>query len=232
MNVEEAVKYLRYNILDDVSDIVTDWTTIDEDDLAANQFLWTNEELVGYINEAQIEAARRSLLIQDVTTISITNGVAEYALPSTVLKIKQAILSSNGKEIFPRELMDFSGMQNWTTLEGTPIYYIKDWTTGYIRLYRTPDADNTLTLYIYRLPTTTLSWDNSDASFEIQDQYIIPMLDYAAYKAYNKQDSDTFDPAIGARFLAKFTQEFQSTSAYSEIRKSRSVHKKVKYGGY
>lgn len=236
MNGLELLTYLRRNILDDTSDYPNDWTTINYDDVEAAQLLWTNEELVGFINEAQREACRRSLLLEDTTTLSIVSGTSEYTLDPDILKIKYAYVNSTGKRIEATELFEYEYMDNWFTRTGEIESYIKDYKTNTFRPYRIPDANDTVTLFVYRLPLTAKELDWSSPTFattaiEINSQWHVSMLYYAAYLAYLKQDVDSFDKLKATEFLGLFSKEFSDTSAYSETRKIRSRHKVTRYGG-
>ena len=229
--VEELVEYLRVNLLDDVADFGIDWKDIENDEVTSYQLLWTNEQLVSYIAEAQNQVCRRVYPIKDSITISLTADTSEYTLDNKVLKIHHAILSSNGRLLQVAEMKDVENIQNWESLTGVPTHYLKDYKTGYFRPYVTPSANDSVKLYVYRLPTQTLSWTDSCDTLEIKQYHQIPMLHYAAYLAYMKQDVDTFDENKAIKYLSLFNNEFPETSVYSDIRKSRSHHRTVRYGG-
>jgi hypothetical protein len=74
MKLGDLLSELRLNILNDRSD------RIDGD----SDYLWTDETLVRYINEAQRRFACRSLVIRDATTpevvdVVLETGVTEYS---------------------------------------------------------------------------------------------------------------------------------------------------------
>jgi hypothetical protein len=230
MILEDLVKYLRLDILDD---FVSGWDSMVEGS-NNSELLWSNESLARYINEAQKQAVRRSLLIKDFTTYTITTvaNTSTYTLDSKIIRVKDIDNDTDGLPLTELQYEDVRGVQNWKTAAGTPDYYIVDYDMGKIRLYKIPEAVHTLNLVVYRLPLKDLDWDTgSSASPEIREEYQIPMLHYAAFLAYSKQDVDAFDPQKAMYHLQQFNAEFSDTSAYSETRKRRENNHTVKYGG-
>lgn len=233
MTLEGAVSYLREYILMDFPDLVIDWRTISAGDSEAQQLLWTNEELTKYINEAQKEACRASYILTDIIDIPLVASTAEYALDPTLIKIRTVLLEEANREIYPIEIEDLilTGT-NWLTEEGSVYGYVEDYKTGIFRPYRIPEEADTVKILAYVLPQKTLVWATDQGeSLEIPDKYQVPMLYWAAYLAYNKQDSDILDENKAIKFRSLFQQEFESTSAYSEKRKERTRRRQGRYGG-
>jgi len=230
MILEDLVKYLRFEILDD---FVSGWEAISEYD-TDSQLLWSNESLARYINEAEKQAVRRSLLIKDYTTYTIdaVSGDHTYDIDDKIIRILDIDNDTDGLPLTGIEYDDVRGIQNWKSKTGTPSYYIVDYNSNTVRLYPTPDASHTLNLVVYRLPLEEQDWDASMSSApEIRTEYHIPMLHYAAFLAYSKQDVDAFDPQKATYHLQQFNAEFTDTSAYSETRKRRQSNQTTKYGG-
>lgn len=233
MTLLELVKFLRTSILDDSGGFGVQWEDITEDDNATQQLRWSNEELVGYINEAIRQVYRRIQPIQDVSNFKVEAkaGIADYPIDPRIIQIVMIRSESSGKVLNPADLHQYIEYQDFTVTESTPDSYIPNYQSGSIRLFPTPTANETYQMIVYRFPLNSMDWLKPNQSPELRIEYHIPMLNYAAYLAYLKDDANTFDPQRANLFLTYFTNEFSDTSAYAETRKRRSSDRQVKYGG-
>ena len=75
-----------------------------------------------------------------------------------------------------------------------------------------------------------MSWDLAEIDTpDIKEEHQLAMLNYAAFLAYNKDEANTFDPQRAEYYRQLFVQEFSNTSAYSEIRQTRTRNRTVRY---
>jgi len=232
MTLLELVKHLRESILDDTGGTGVVWEDLDEDNVDSSQLRWTNEELTNLINEAILQVHRRILLIKDASgdyDITVGSGDSDYALDDRIIRIKGAKLVSNGKQLVRAEIEDLWGLDDWDGKVATPTSYVVDYETGGFKLYPIPVVDDTVKLLVYRTETNPLVWASNSVSPEMTTRYQIPMLNYAAHLAYNKDEANTFDPKRSEFLLALFTREFPGISAYSEVRRSRTSHRGIRY---
>lgn len=234
MTLLELVKYLRESILDDVGGTNVDWTSIDEESIENSQLRWSNEELTRFINEAQNRVCLDSLAIKDSTnfTISVVADTASYSLDSRIIQIKGIYLDSTGKELIEQEYEDLYTHQNWRDVTGTPTHYMLDIDTGSIQLYPKPETNDTIYIVAYRLPLTEFSWLTAETqSAELRSEYQIPMLNWAAYLAYQKDEANTFDPQRATYFRQLYSADFTYNNPHSDIRRRRSSNRTIRYGG-
>lgn len=235
MTLLELVKYLRISLLDDGGGTGVEWADITEDDDEHVQFRWTNEELTKYIDLAQKQVARTLLCFKSDDpqfAIDIVADTAEYLLNTDIIKVKDMYLNSTGKVINKSELEDFAGLSHWRTRTGAPSSAIVDENTGKIRLYPIPIENDTLNLIVYHLPLTTLDWELAETqSLEIREEYQIPMLYWAAYLAYQKDEANALDPEASLKMRSLFEQEFGINTAKSETKQRRSRNRRISYGG-
>lgn len=235
MTLLELVKHLRQSILDDIGGSGVDWENITEDDDEVVQLRWTNEELTRFINEAEKKACRNALLLKSNDSsfdISVTAGTATYSIDPNIIRIKGIYLSSTGKELKKAEYEQVMGIKNWRSDTGTPEYFIGDMNSGTITLYKNPVVDDTIYILAHHLPLTSMSWDSNDSDTpSIREEHQIPMLDWAAHLAYQKEEANTLDPTKSEYHRQKFEREFPDTSAYSETRRNRTAYRPVSYGG-
>jgi hypothetical protein len=234
MNTLGAISYLRKYILKDTGGTGFDWTTITEASADAPRLLWSNEELAAYIDQAQIQAFRRCLAEEDYGAtydVAIIAGTSTYTLHPKILQIVANQLESNGKPLDHTDMRTLFSLQNFDNDTGIPKFYSTNYKTGTVVFYPTPVTNDTWHPLVYRLPLATIAFTSPTVNLEIPEQFTIPMLSYAAYLAYMKQDADTYDPKQAMLYSKLFDDEFGVTSAYSDIRKMRSADNSVKYGG-
>lgn len=219
MNVEQFIATFR-SVLDDKAKSLEGGT---------GDTLWSDEEIVGYLNEAVNEVAERALLIEDHTTpaaclITLQAGVAEYALHPSVIKIKR--VSWNGRPLCETstEELDCERLA-WETLAGRPTSYIHSGADT-LRLFRIPRAEDlavasTLALTVYRTPLTPFSVDDPFEVPEVKALYHDRLMQWMYRCAYLKQDADAFDPNAAAKHEAAFTASFGQRPDANVQRKRR-----------
>lgn len=232
MNLENLIKHLRESILDDTGGTGVVWQDIDEDSDASDQLRWSNEELTRAINEAFLQAHRRSLLIKESSPtfdITVTTGNPTYALDPRIIRIKGAKLVSTGNQLTKAEVEEVWDQKDWDTQENTPTHYIVDYNSSSFTLYPIPIVDDTVKLLYYRSELTPLSWSNPTGTPEIPERYQIPALHYAAFMCFNKDEANTLDPRKAQYHLALFQAEFSETSAYIEKRRERTSYRTIQY---
>ena len=230
MKLLELVTHLREYILHDTGGTGVDWSSLSKDDYNSTQLRWTNEELVGYINEAISQVYRRINPIKDLYQLPVYANEPSYNLPSyisEVLKVKK----SDGNPLQEKSMDLLWDYKGFNTVTNSPLYYIPDYEQGTLRLYPTPNADDTLDMMIYRYPKVKLDWYYPDTSPELREAYQVPMLFGAAALAYLKDESNVYDPNRSNELQLRFDREFPFTSAYSNVRKERTANRSIAYGG-
>jgi hypothetical protein len=142
------------------------------------------------------------------TRISIVKDTHSYSINESIIRINRAKLSSQDAplDIIRNNSLDYmdynhSGWESETS--NTPsILLINGVGTNKVRLYPTPDADDTLYLSIYRYPISSLVSTATTTSPEIPSKYHNKLFNRVCWKAYMKQDADAFDAKQADKFLA------------------------------
>lgn len=219
MNVEQFIAAFRI-VLDDKANSVGG---------GQKDVLWSDEEIVGYLNEAVNEVAERALLIEDHTTpaacsIALQAGVGEYSLHPSVIKVKR--LTWNGRPLHETstEELDCEHVA-WETLAGRPCQFIHTG-AGTLRLYRIPRAEDiavasTLALTVYRTPLVPYTVDDLDVVPEVKTLYHDRLMQWMYRCAYLKKDAETFDPNAAAKHEAAFVASFGQRPDANVQRKRR-----------
>lgn len=221
MNLGELLTELRENILYDRTDRVA----------GTPDYLWSDETLTRYINEAQNRFARFGLVIRDgtsadATQVTIQEGVIEYPLHPSVLAVISAKMPGDiadlaraGHQAFQTYRQPdpyfFNPADLSTMPPGKPLAYGTDeylssddyesTSVTTLRLYPEPTADydgQILQLRVVRLPLYPLT--SSTDYPEIPAEHHLEMLDWAAYLALRIVDVDGGMPVRASEFRASF----------------------------
>lgn len=234
MELLDAVKYLRENILDDVGGLGAEWQGFNDNDTSSFQLRWKNEEIVSNINAVIDLVYRRILPVKEINSIfdiTTVQGTSVYPLDPRILQIVGVRDTATNKVLSRMDVEDVWDSDKFNTVQRTPSYYTPNYDTGSITFHKVPTEAVVYSLLTYRLPLVSQSWDEYDADIELRDEFIIPMLWGVAAMCYEKDEANTADPNRSIYYLQKFNQEFPFTSAYSDVRKRRTSNRTVKYGG-
>ncbi|MFA5387503.1 MAG: DUF6682 family protein [Candidatus Paceibacterota bacterium] len=191
-------------------------------DDAAQPYLWSDDDLIEYADDAQNEACRRGRLLVDSTTadtcqIAVLAGTHTYALDARVIRVNRARLSGESRPLGFRQMRKLDDLSpGWEDWSGTPEVILPDWQEGSIRLVPSPDSAGTLNLTVVRLPLATIN--DPDDAFEVRDEHLRNLRHWIVYRAFLKRDSETYDPERAAQALALFEREFGPPQpAYAEL---------------
>lgn len=223
MTLEALLKLLREGILNDRSDRVS----------GSSDYLWTDETLVTYINEAQRRFATRGLILRDatsdlVTKITLVAGQRDYPLHKSVIAVlsakneeQQADLTRVGHAVLAayraptEQWIDPSVWQGYgpgpslaySTDEGLVDIDAGSFTQVNVRIYpvpRTEEDGKVIRLRVLRKPIVELALNALTAEPEIPEDHHLEMLDWAAYLALRIVDDDAGAPKRAAEFAAAF----------------------------
>lgn len=169
-------------------------------------FLWSDEELLTYLDDAQVMLARKTDGIPDastpaVTQLAITPGVEWYPLHAKVLKVRTATrLSDGGRlEVLTPETAERNGVR-FNGTRGPVRVAVQGFEDRKLRVWPIPSVADTLSLAVFRLPLRSLL----DADPEVAEHHHLHLLLWARSRAYLKQDAETFDKGRSEDFEARF----------------------------
>lgn len=189
-----------------------------EADDVAEPYLWSDDELLEFANDAEAEAARRARLLVDSTTAELCSlAVAAAAgglvpLDARVMFVRAARLAGElplGRATVA-DMLEINPF--WQDARaGRPRLFVTDYQTGALQLWPAPDADATLKLTVVRTPLAEMN-DGQDSP-EIAPRWHRSLRHWMLYRAYSKQDAEANDPKKAADSLALFEQEFGKKSS-------------------
>lgn len=182
--IRDIIRDCRIDILDDFPGdaVAYDWTYDDEG------HLWSNRELVSFLDDAQKEFARRRP-IHDATTTEITQYTVSagtqpsITLDSRILYVESVTLQSRiDAEEYPlnktfqnNKLED--EFRDWRTFDGKIENYLEDMDEEAIRFIGKLDDDDTAVLSVQRMPLKDIQeywpFDRWEASTAVSADYVI-----------------------------------------------------------
>ncbi|MBV7428055.1 MULTISPECIES: hypothetical protein [unclassified Acidovorax] len=191
--------------------------------------LWSDADIVRYLNDAVQEACERAKLIEDrrtpaVCSITLEPDVSTYSLHPSVFEIKRATLRGRPLDETSVEEMDEEcpGWENW---KGTPRLFIFEQASGTqpasIRMVRTPTQADTLALTVYRGALKPLSVDRCTEKPELPERFHERLKDWVYRCAYLKQDVDAMDKSKAAEYEVAFERSFGARPDANVQRKQR-----------
>lgn len=204
---------------------------VDADDEAGPEsaHLWSREEVIRFLNEAEDEACQRARLIFDSSTvavcqITVTTAASVYALHASILDIYRATLTNAAGDICaltPTDRIELDRVRpDWRTVARRPSAFIQHDTK--IELDAVVDAAYTLNLEVYRLPLTTMDFDQDVP--EINRMHHRHLVQWALHRAYSKPDSETLNLDKSARAEQAFTSVFGNRPS-ADMRKKQQANR-------
>lgn len=223
MTLRELLQLLRWSILNDRSDRV----------VGTSDYLWEDETLVTFINEAQRRLATQGLVLRDATTDEVTKitlvaGQSAYVLHESIIAVVSAKNSTQDADLnrvghsllaayrAPTDnWIDPSGFTSlpagatlaYSTDEGLQASDTDSLSQIALRVHPVPStaqAGNVIRLRVVRKPIEKLTINNLSAEPEVPEDHHVEMLDWAAYMALRIVDNDAGDPRRALEFRASF----------------------------
>lgn len=197
MTLDDLLTELRTNVLRDVSTAITP---------QAGDELWSDTQLVLYLQDAESKFARDTLCLRDstnadVTQITLVAGQADYPLDKRVISCNAAIYDgelSLGRSSFGARFGASGDLapnqaRHIPQASGAPRIYYTDKSTNSIGFYPIPSAEQAglvVQLHVTRRPLAPLTTADMDAVPEIPEDFHLDLVEWAAYRALRNHDAD------------------------------------------
>lgn len=225
MTAAELLDYFRSQVRDDVL-----------------PYLWSDEEIYVYMNDAQRMFVRLTGGIFDATTCKATEvdviaGEKYSDLHPSILHIREAFYGPERRKI---KLIDLGSSTRMTSADygiirsigaienpGRVEYMVIGEERNKCRWVSIPDEDATVYLAVARLPYKTLS--DAQQQLEVSDEHHINLIEWMKHRAYNKHDGDVFNPTAAAESEQRFKE--YCAFVWKEWERYRHVPRTVAYGG-
>lgn len=136
------------------SDLILEFRNIMRDPSTYANKMFTDNQILIWASDANMEAIREGGLHQANSTLPIGTGSAEYSLPCSVMKITK-IEDAEKKRIYPTTEYVLDQLDDdWKTATGEVSHYyeIKETGTRKIGLYKKADTAQVLRAYYWCMP--------------------------------------------------------------------------------
>lgn len=180
------------------------------DDVVLGNYAWSDPTLIGYLSEGQDKFCEETGYFRDTTnyTVTLDTNVAVYDINDRIIQVINVWDGNRrlGKIIQDEELVDDEWPSTWDmSTTGPPTHWTTDKDTGVIEFYPTPTADydgRVLTLQVWRYSRYDLAGLGAvpegggqapPAAPEIPSRFQRACIEWAASKARNHKDMDTYD---------------------------------------
>lgn len=196
-------------------------------------YLWSDEDIIGYMDDAQKMFCRLTGGLGDATTVAVTqiaytSATDVVTLSPLILKVRAAYRLADGK---PIDVLNYEDM----TLQGLRFDGVinepKNLITGLgahtARLHPFPSGSGTIQMLVDRLPLVAVT--DTDQTLEVDEQHKVGLGLWMKARAYSKQDAETMNRNKATEFEALF----RNYCAAAKAEKDRAKHKTrvVAYGG-
>lgn len=195
----------------------------------AEPFLWSDDAVIGYLNQARLELCYRAWGISDTIDLTFSDGLlVEY--PRYILKIKAAYNAANGRAIPLRAYTEVSDPFSPRT-SGNPSCLLTGLEEGKLKAYPVPSTPVTVRLVVLRYPKVFVSAvDTQD--IEMGDEAVAGLLYWMRHEAYSQEDSETYDRGQADYFYNKFTAFADGYRRMHERRETQNHVVQLPTGGY
>jgi hypothetical protein len=187
-------------------------------------FLWTDDELTEYENEAINEVSDQKKLFLESNLnpmchipIAAVDATGDYAYDTRITEILRAKIRSQKLYLWRTDKLTLDlNNPDWMHLTPTtPRWFITDYQTGLITIVPKSDVDDFIDLTVYRMPLTQMDAAAPDAVPEIQVRHHPRIYNGIMARAYLKEDTQCLDPKKAESHQARWERDMV------EIAKSR-----------
>lgn len=204
----------------------------DEMNDTVEPYLWSDDLVFSYANEAQKKFAQLTDGIPDSSTaevveLSVVPAQDSYPLHPTILKIRSAMRADTGR---PVDVLNIEDMPTrgyyFDGIPGTVKALVIGMDADTARVWPMPNETVTLRLSTYRLPLVEII---DEQALEIPLQHHESLLLWMKSRGYLKQDAETYDRARADDFEQRFLA--YAAAAKAEAARARHKPRTVAYGG-
>jgi len=205
-------------------------------------YLWSDNEVISFIDHAQQEFCRMTDGIRDDyspdTRIILRAGRDWAYLNPLILEIRRAWRVSDKKPVAVLNIEDLDrdlGLDDYgfprnsiyTGVPGEVRAIVVGGDEERVRILDTPQTNDYIQMSVYRLPLEQIGSVNDN--LEISQKHIRSLLLWMKHLAYNKHDAETYDRARAERYGAEF--RFYCDRVKSEDSRRNHQNRPVAYAG-
>lgn len=200
--------------------------------------LWSSQEIVRYMREAQNKFLRLTGGVSDVSSdvarVEVIAGEDFSETHPSILRFMSAERVSDGKVIrIVNETDTLGGANDYRSrtggsAKGSVTAMIVGLERNKVRWFKTPEKNDEVRLHVFRTAISPISALGEEIS-DISEDHHYALLLWMKHLAYAKDDADTFRPEESARHAAAFENYCKRVEA--EWNRYVAKPRFVRYGG-
>ena len=208
----------------------------------ARPYLWTEDEVWRYMNDAYFQFVRKTGGVADFTSDACVVDIVPFEPTATLHKSVMRIMSAtrrsdkqpleiiNGTDIGRMRSSDYGQTKQLVMDEkiGPVRYMVHGLQRGVVRWVQVPEAADVVDLHIYRMPLVGITGAEQELT-DVDEEHHVRLLDWMKHLAYKKQDAETFNPKASAANEESFLNYCAQVKAEWERYKHKT--RVVAYGG-
>lgn len=188
------------------------------DDVAPSGQLWTDEQIVAWLNTALREACIRARFIlesqlEEVCQIAVVAGQRHYPLHPTVIKVRTARMDGAACKLTLHNTKTLHVIEPDWDAENDPAepeFAVGDYQSGHLTLHPVPEADGLLRITCFREPIEAELFEEGDDDAEppIPVRHHTNLVDWVEREACLIKDTEAYDPERSAAAEKRFEGNF------------------------
>ena len=208
----------------------------------ARPYLWKDEEVWRYMNDAYFQFVRKTGGVADFTSDACAVDIVAFEPIANIHKSVMRIMSAtrrsdkhpieiiNGADIGRMRSSDYGQIKQLVMDEklGPVRYMVHGLQRGSVRWVQVPEVNDVVDLHIYRMPLEGVTGPDQEL-VDVDEEHHLRLLDWMKHLAYKKQDAEMFNPQASAANEESFLNYCAQVKAEWERYKHKT--RVVAYGG-
>lgn len=207
-------------------------------------YLWSDDDAYSYLSDAYQQYVRLiggvPDFFSDELLVAVTTDEREVDIHSSILRVISVTRLSDNAPVVVLNMEDAASSPTYwedyglarsdltANLPGEVTHIVLGLGVDKALLVNTPEADDTLQMYVMRMPLDTVVDDGHSLS-DIPVRHHPALVLWVKHRAYSKQDADAYDPKAAEAFALQFNGYCAAVKA--EIERQKSKVRVVVYGG-
>jgi hypothetical protein len=209
-------------------------------DDTAKPYLWDDEALDRWANNAVREVCLRARLLKDdalsnpgTCCVEVTAGQALVPFDPDILAVRSGAIARHGGKLHAVSSDDMDKIRRgWDATDavtGPPCFMVMDLSQKRLRLYPAPDADVTLNLRVWRMPNKAerMLVDSHEPMVHLPDPE--SLVHWVAFEAYMQKDAETYDQDLAASHMALFEKRFGERPTFHDMMRWADTPPRVRH---
>lgn len=185
----------------------------------AEPYLWSDELLDLFIEEAHQEAAIRSLMVRSAIQLELIAGQSEYPLGGNILKLERLRLNGVHRLLSQTTTAELDESGKWETRIGLPDSFVFTSLAyggdGILMIHPEPNLNIVVSAVTRELPEAMV--DDADVP-ALPPHLHLHLLDWCAFRAFSLKDAEANDEARASKHEIAFEKHFGERHSANALR--------------